>query len=145
MSKDIDSKIIELFDVLSKQKKDLEATKKEIERKWETNCSLQFGNEAPINIQTTSAEILHSALSRLICQKDYNIKAAIELGLPVDSKINGFDFDSWVNDFKKRMASIQLNSKKKKIQELETRLNAIVSPEQKRQLELEAIIEALDE
>lgn len=144
MSKDIDSKIIELFDVLSKQKKDLEATKKEIDRRWETNCSLQFGKDTPINLQTADEETLKSALARLLCQRDYDTKASALLGITEKPTINGFNFDSWLNDARKRLAMIQVTSKKRKLEELEARLNAIVSPEQKRQLELDALTKELE-
>ena len=50
----------------------------------------------------------------------------------------------WIEDFKKRIATIHFQKKKEKLQELEKRLNGILSTEQRREMELKAIMADLD-
>ena len=50
----------------------------------------------------------------------------------------------WIQDMKTRAAKIQLISEKNELAELESRLQAIVSPEQRRLMELEAIAKSLE-
>lgn len=141
----IDAKITELFEVLNKQKSDLERTKKEIDRKWFTNCSIVLSSHTqPTNIQTANEKTIIQIVSQLIQMQEYNAKAAELLNLPIQTKIDNFEINDWVEDCKKRIAMLQISSKKQKIIELEQRLNAIVSPEQRRQLELEAIAKEID-
>jgi hypothetical protein len=140
----IDAKITELFGVLSKQKAELEAAKKEVDRKWVTNGSIQFDGSNPINIQTASEDTIRRVVAALLQQSEYSAKAATLLGLPIVSKVSGFQQNDWIQDCQKRIAALGIAAKKLKIAELEDRLNAIVSPEQRRQLELEAITRALE-
>lgn len=141
----IDSKINELFQVLEKQKKDVEATEKAASKKWHTNCSLQFMGQHPYNIQTASEDVLRNAVSQLLIHKDYAKQAADVLNLPVDNTFAGYTYDHWIEDCKTKIAKIQLRAKKEKLNQLEERLNAIVSPEQRRQMELDAIVKELGE
>lgn len=140
----IDAKITELFGVLSKQKSELEDAKKEVSRSWITNGSIQFNGSNPTNIMTANEDTIRSVVANLLYHADYAAKAAEKLGLTVPTKFHGFAIDDWIQDCQKRIAAISIATKKTKIAELEERLNAIVSPEQRRQLELEAITRAIE-
>lgn len=141
----IDDKITELFGILHTRKLDLERTKKEIDRKWRTNCSIVLiPNTQPINIQTADEKSVLQIVSFLIQSQEYMTKAASLLEISIDDKIENYEIQEWIEDCKKRIAMLQLNIKKQKIKELETRLDAIVSPEQRRQLELDAITKELN-
>ena len=135
----IDSQITDLFDVLEKQKEAVEASKKEIARSWTTNGSLQLPSSAPINITTANEETIIHAVAQLLHHQDFTQRAAEELGVKAPSKIAGYSYSSWIDDCKKRIASLRITQQKTKLTELETRLNLIVSPEQRRALELASI------
>lgn len=55
----------------------------------------------------------------------------------------GYSVEDWIDDIKVRITKIQLKSKKQKLENLEKRLTAILSPELKTILELEAIAKEL--
>lgn len=141
----LDTKINELFEVLNKQKKIVEDAELETKQSWKTTCSFQVqGMNTPINIQTISESNLVSLLSDILQRKEYIAEAYQMLGVESkDNKINGFEFDDWLSDFRKRMAIINIKEKKEKLVLLESRLNAVVSPEQRRLMEIEAITKSL--
>jgi hypothetical protein len=139
----IDNKITELFDVLAKQKIEVEQAERESSRKWATNCSLHFNGANPINLAAATQEVVRTSVTQLLINQDYTRKASEILGLPMNNTFNGYSYDSWIEDCKKRIAMLQLRTKKEKLNDLEQRLNAIISPEQRRQMELDAIVKEL--
>jgi hypothetical protein len=64
---------------------------------------------------------------------------------PPDFKFtwDNFTADEWIGDIKARIAKIQISAEKEKLENLEKRLNKIVSPEKRAELELEAIEQEL--
>jgi hypothetical protein len=77
-------------------------------------------------------------------RKDKSESAAKELGVVYNFTWLGFSVDEWKEDFQTRVNQISVQEKRKELAELESRLNAIISPELKAQMELEAIAELLD-
>lgn len=147
MTTAIDSKITELFGVLNNKKAEVEAAEKSSQQKWKTNCSFPsvFGQTQPINIQTQTEDALVELLADLLVHQSHQVKAAELLGVKINGGVwGGFTVDDWIEDFKTRAAKIQLAAKKNELKQLEKRLDAIVSPEQRRQMELEAVIKALE-
>jgi hypothetical protein len=51
----------------------------------------------------------------------------------------GFSYEDWSSDFQTRINKININKKKEELQNLETRLNSLISPELRRELELKEI------
>lgn len=146
MSKEmsIDDQVLKLFKVLEQRKVDVEVAEKEVKGSWRTNCSLVLStNSQPINIQTLSKERLVIIFGELLQQQEYVKKASDILGIDFDNNINGFSFDDWVNDLKKRIAILEINEKRKQLSNLESRINSLVSPEQRRKLEAEAVMREL--
>lgn len=139
----IDDQINDLFEVLAKQKEAVEHSKKEIARSWITNCSLQIPGNLPVNLGTANQDLIVDAVAHLIGYHDNIERAAAVLGVKVDSKINGYSIDDWISDCKKRIVTIGIVKQKEKLKELEARLDLIVSPEQRRALELAAISKLL--
>lgn len=143
----IDTKITELFGVLSKKKEEVAEAEKTSKQKWKTNCAFPsvFGNTQPINIQSQSESALIELLADLLIHQEYQRKATIMLGSnTAQIQWGGFPIEDWIEDFKTRVAKIQLQDKKKELAQLEKRLDAIVSPEQRRLMELEAITKQLE-
>ena len=139
----VDAKIQALFDILNKQKAEVEAAEKDAKRPWKTNCSYNKDpNAAPINIQTASEKMITMLLAESLMIEQHYAKAAEILGSdPVIPST--YKMDDWLDDFKKRIAIINLKAKKEKLTQLETRLNAIVSPDQRRAMELAEITKSL--
>ena len=52
---------------------------------------------------------------------------------------NGYSDLDWLHDIKLRVSQIRLKAQREKLQELEARLDKIISPERRRELELRAI------
>jgi hypothetical protein len=144
MTDTIDSKITLLFEDLRKKKAEVEADEKEIKKSWITNCSIQTEfSQMPVNITTTTEDRIKRTVHFLLQHRDYTHKAEELLGLPKSTKYEGYTYDEWISDCKKRLVKINLAAKKDQLDKLEKRLDAIVSPEQRRQMELDAITKEL--
>jgi hypothetical protein len=72
--------------------------------------------------------------------------AAKELGVesPPAFTWNGFSVSDWIEDLKTRIAKIQIATKQQKLAALESRLEAVISPELRRDMELAEIAAALE-
>lgn len=143
--KAIDKKIEELFSVVKAQKVEVEKAEKESKRSWNTNGSFKLYAATPVNLMTATEEMVFKALTELLTFKNSSEEALEILGLKKEIKHDGYTVGDWIEDFQKRIATIQLKAKKEKLKTLEDRLTSIVSPEQKRQMELEAIMKDLGE
>lgn len=146
MTNKIDEKINALFEVVRKQKAEVEAAEKESKQSWKTTCSIvvPFGrDEGRVNLQTAKEDTVKSVVMGLLKHRDYATEAEQLLGLEPTGKYDNFTYEDWFTDCKKRMAVINIKAKKDQLAMLELRLNSIVSPEQKRQMELDAITASL--
>ena len=145
MATKTDEKIQKLFDVVQHKKVELEKITKAENRKWITNCSFAWDENnlsTRINLQTVSdPKVIVKALARLQQHSDYEKEAAESLGVE-NYKFEwlSYSLDDWAQDFQTRLAKIQSSKKKQELADLENRLNDLVSPELKREMEL-AIIE----
>lgn len=143
---EIDSRIQKLFDILKEKKKEVDAAEQASSKRWVTNCSFPpvFGDtNRGINIQTQTQVNLIGLLSDLLVRDQSTRNAAELMGVPHDGLHGGYTVESWVEDFKTRAAKLTLATRKAELAGLEKRLDAIVSPEQRRALELEAITKSL--
>lgn len=141
----LDAQIKALFSELIKRKAMVEDDEAKIKRSWKTNCSLTIeGLGQPINIQVATEQKLLGVYAHMLQVSDYKAEAATELNIKFDDEWGGFPTADWIMDFKKRIASIHIKTKKLKLAELESRLEAIVSPEQRREMELAAIMSEMD-
>ena len=146
MADTIDDKVRGLFDVLQKQKEKVEQAEQETKQSWKTKCSISIPSlsPTPINIQTANQGLVLSIGASLLVYQQTITEAAKRLGIAEDvSEYNGSSVEDWFADLKKRIAVIGINDKRKSLMELEKRLDAIVSPEQRRQMELEALTKEL--
>lgn len=128
----------------------VEAKKKQIgnaERPaWLTNCTFGYNTETNtrINLQTVKdVEVLVEIYGFIADKRDSFNKAANELGVWETStfKYLNFTLDEWKADIKTRLSQLQLKIKRDELAKLEERVNALVSPEQRRELELAKLLE----
>jgi len=140
-----DEKVKTLFESVQEKKLAIE--------KAERPCWLTAGNfgysansaHDRINIQTlTDVRKIVEMFAFLIDRKEKSENAAKELGVNYTFTWLGFSVDEWKNDFQTRVNQISIQEKRKELAEIEARLNAIISPELKAQMELEAISKLLD-
>lgn len=143
---EIDNKILKYQQKLIDAKAELAADERLIERTWETNQSYcQIGSGPPTNLNTSSLDTIVSLLADLVLVRD-SIKQSMELlGLIGDFNIQGYSFEAWLNDFKRRVAIIQVKSRKDKVAKLEAALNELMSPEARRLQQFKAIESELDD
>lgn len=62
---------------------------------------------------------------------------------PPEFTWDGYSVENWMSDLRLRITKIQIVAEKKKLESLEDRLNKIISPKKRAELELEAIANEL--
>lgn len=75
----------------------------------------------------------------------YSMVATKVLGVdkPPEFTWDGYTVEDWIGDLKLKITKIQIVAEKKKLEALEERLNKIISPEKRAELEIEAIASEL--
>lgn len=135
---------LKLIDQIKQQK--IEISKAE-RPNWKTSCSFSFTDKTSdaINIHVESKiEKLVNIVAFLLEREHYYDEAKKLLKVETNFKWQGYTLVDWVEDIETRINKIQISSKKKKLESLEARLNSIISPELKAQLELEEISKELE-
>ena len=141
-----DKKTLELIAQV-KSKKD--AIAKAEKPSYKTNCSFSYiegvrSSATNIHVETDIKKLICMAAFLVDRNAGYQTTAKI-LGVdkPPEFTWDGSSVEEWVGDIKQRIAKIQISSEKKKLEALEERLNKIISPEKRAELELEAIASEL--
>ena len=146
-TQDQDSKVLTLLRVIKEKKAEIAA----IERpQWCTHCSYSPDEQLPVtarvNIQALS-DI--SALLKIHAELHLRARAYTESAqaLSVSSaprfKHQGHTIEEWSSDIKTRLNRLVLKQKQDELAELERRVNAIVSVEQRRAMEIDELTKAL--
>jgi hypothetical protein len=141
-----DKKVLDLIAEVNRQKEEIGKAERPV---WATNCSFTFAfagktndvfNSFNLHVVKDMQLLIRMASFIVATEKSYSETLqllAIE-NIP-EFKWDGFSKNDWLADIKLRINQIQIEEKKKKLAELEKRLNAIISPELKAQMEIEAI------
>lgn len=138
-----DEQTLKLIEEVNRQKKEISKAEKP---NWLTNCSFSMGEGQPsTNLHVESDVRKLVSIAGFIITKEREYKEAAErLGATApEFKWGNHAASEWIEDIKTRMAKVQISEKKRKLEILEERLNKIVSPELRAQLELEAITREL--
>lgn len=139
-----DKQIQELWDIVKKQKSEIEKANKPT---WSTNGSFPWAintSSDRLNIQVCNdVNTLIAALALLLEKSASFEKAAKTLEVKGIFTWSGYSLEEWQNDFKSRVDKIQITAKKEKLTTWENRLNELISPERKLELELEEIKQQL--
>lgn len=141
-----DSKTLDLINEVKKRKAEITKLNKP---NYKTNCAFSFVEGNTSNVMNLHVEASVANLVKAIAflygrHSNYN-KAVIDCGI-IDAPPftwNGFTLEDWVEDMKTRIAKIQISTKQKQLDLLESRLNAVISPELRAEMELDAIAEEL--
>lgn len=144
--KTTDDAVMALLVKVQQKKDEIKAAKKKPQ--WKTNLSI--GKDAKIsqgrvNIMTrTDPNEIIDWYVFLSLKEDYIEKAADELGLPADLTWLGYSITDWKTDLKSRAAQLSIDEKQREMEALDRRVNKLVSPDQRREMELEALSKILD-
>ena len=142
-----------VLDLLRKvqQKKD-EIAKASKKPQWKTNCTIGYDPETTagrVNIMTVRDPQKVADLYAFLLQKeDYFKRAALELGIETQGKelmYMAYPVADWKEDLKTRAAQLGIDQKKRELDALDDRVNKLVSPDQRREMELEALQKVLGE
>lgn len=141
-----DATTLKLIDEVNKRKAEIAKIEKP---SWATNCSFPLDEE-----NSNSKKALHVVsdvrtlvgyASRLLAGERAYKDAAKALGVDAPAYTwGGFSVADWIADIKLRIDQIQIATKKEKLEALENRLNAIITPELRREMELKAIAAELE-
>lgn len=141
-----DQKTLDLINEVKNRKAEIAKLSKP---NWQTNCTFTFiegnlNNAVNVHVESNVKNLIGYAAHLLEKERSYSL-AAKSLGIDDVPAFtwSGFSVADWVEDIKTRISQIQIASKKKKLEILESRLSAIISPELKAELELQAIAEEL--
>lgn len=116
---------------------------------WLTNCTFSYDefnlvNAINLHVESSIPKLISIVAHLLNKQNSFN-EAATLLGISdLNFKWHGFKVDDWIEDIKTRIVKLQIKTKEDKLRKLEERLNAIISPELKAQMELEQIMKELE-
>ncbi len=143
----VDKAVLELLVKVDKKKKEI--AKAKVRPSWKTSCT--FGKDPNstqdrINIQTVrETRKLVEILAFLNSQQESLKKAAEELGVEFDGNWQNYSINDWKEDLKTRVNQLSVESKQKELDALDERVNRLVSPEQRRVMELTALQEILSD
>lgn len=143
--KTTDQKVKDLFNTVQEKKLAIEKAERPC---WNTSGTFGYSSNSAhdrINIQTlTDQRKIVEMYAFLIDREEKSTKAAKELGVDYGFTWLGFTVDEWKSDFQTRVNQISIQEKRKELKEIESRLNAILSPELKAEMEFEAISRLLE-
>lgn len=139
-----DEQTLALIKLVKQQKAEIAAAERS---NWVTNCTFTYveGSANTINLHTEQSVRNLVMIVAFLTEREKSYNDAITLlGCYADPfKWCGFTPADWIEDVRHRISKIQIASKRKKLETLETRLNAIISPELRAQMELEDIANEL--
>lgn len=144
---DTDTLVLQLLQTVEEKKKQIGNAERP---SWKTNCSFGFDSHNPnnrINIQTIrDLDVLvtiHAHLNSLYLNYQRSLG-----DLNIDESeapfvYLGYSLDDWLSDVQTRINALRIKLKKEELTKLEARVNALVSPEQRREIELKQLMEDL--
>ncbi len=141
----VDKAVMDLLVKVEQKKKEIEAAK--VRPTWKTSCS--FGKDPNtttdrVNIQVVKdPRKLLEIYSFLSSQQGLMENSAKELGLEFDGTWQNYSFADWKDDLKTRAGQLSIEKKQKELDDLDARVNRLVSPEQRRVMELAALQQLL--
>jgi len=139
--KTTDDAVMELLVRVAKKKEEIKKMK--IRPQWKTNCTIgkiEDSTHDRVNIQTVRNEgVLMSLYAFLLQQEKLLNTASEELKLEYNGSWQGYSIDDWKSDLKSRANQLLIDKKEKELQVMDNRVNKLVSPDQRREMELEAL------
>ena len=144
---DADQAVLDLLKKVAAKKEEIKKAK--TRPSWKTNCvfTSEPGVTSPFtvcNIQVVREVRKLIEIRAILNTKESALKQAAEdLGVEFDGTWQGFAIEDWKEDITTRVEQLQLDKNEKELEELDARVNKLVSPEQRREMELKALMEIL--
>lgn len=135
-----DVKIQKLIDSVNKKKEEI---KNISAYSYKTNCAyIEDGKTINLQVLDINAIAMKLAFLRR-CSEDL-AQIEKELGIKILKQIGNYSIADWDSDMCYIIKKKGLEQKRKELSDLENKLNKLVSPELRRQMELEAIEKELE-
>lgn len=141
----VDQAVMDLLVRVDAKKKEIASAK--VRPSWKTNCT--FGKDPSsaqdrINIQTVKEPRKLLEIYAFLTAQQRDLHAASEdLGLEFDGTWMNYPIKDWKEDLKTRSGQLSIEKKQKELDDLDARVNRLVSPDQRRAMELEALQQML--
>lgn len=142
-STDTDQIVLQLLAKVEEKKKQIGNAERP---SWNTNCSFGFdpNNNDRINIQVVrDLEVLVGIHAFLSHRYESYLNSLKSLGITEKEapfKYLGFSYENWASDIHTRLNGLRIKAKRDELASLEARVNGLVSPEQRRQIELQKLV-----
>lgn len=130
-----DNRIITLKETIEAKRIELQEEKRFIPQ---TTCCIQLKDGTKINLHTLDTNELSLAL--IIMQTLFNNAYALNM---TDIKISGFYFNEWIDDISALLHNKQVKEKKAQLNQLEKKLDSLLSEDKRTELELDDIANLL--
>lgn len=145
-SKSIDEAVMALLVKVGQKKEEIKQAKKKPQ--WRTNCSIGADPESShdrknIQVMRTPREAV-DWYAFLLQKEDFLQKAAVELGLDAELTWMAYPIEDWKADLRTRAAQLTIEQKQAEVKVLDARVNKLVSPDQRREMELAALQKILE-
>lgn len=144
MATKTDKQVQELFEIVQQKKSAIVKAEKP---NWQTNCSFGYdkNSSSRMNIQVVNdIDELTEILAFLLRKERSHYEASEILGVESQFKWLGFNFEQWKSDIQTRIDKIQISKKKQELEQLESRLGLLISPELRAEMELAEITKILN-
>ena len=138
---DIDSAVINMLTQIEAKKKEL--AKAKVRPVWKTSCT--FGRDPSVSTNRTNIQTVRDIRTLVEIYGFLNTQekeldlAADQLGVNVTPTWQNYTFLEWKEDLQTRVGQLSIEEKQKELDELDRRVNSLVTPEQRRAMELEAL------
>lgn len=145
--KDIDASILKLRAIVKEKQEEIDAISNFT---WKTSCSLRTEIASNttggfINIQTiTDLNYLISLFGFLLQKKSEWDQSTKVLKVKKEFRWQNYELSAWEADFKNRLGQLEITRKKKDLKDLQVRLEALMSVEQRRAEEIKEIESLLE-
>lgn len=137
----MDEAVLHLLTKVREKKEAIKATQKKPQ--WQTSCTLSLGlgrdgsAQDRLNIQTVRDNVKLVEVGAFLLRREKDMQqAATLLGVEYDSSYMGYPISDWTTDLKTRVEMLKLEKQKRELDALNKRVDKLVSPEQRREMEL---------
>jgi hypothetical protein len=142
MTEKIDNQIDELLKKIEEKKAEIEKDKKLVSANWKTSTKINYGGRE-INLKVAKVEDIKNLVLYLIRTKQDEESVASLLEIDAVNQINGYSFDDWITDCKKRVKTISLDEKIKSLEKNSKIVESFYSEDKRREKQFEKIKEEL--
>jgi hypothetical protein len=144
----VDKAVLQLLTKVREKKEAIKTAQKKPQ--WLTSCTLDLAGgsrsaQDRLNIQTVRDKARLMEVGAFLLRREKDTKQAADLlELPYDGSYMGYPIVDWIADLKTRVGMLKVEEQKKELDALNKRVDKLVSPEQRREMELLELQKLLD-